>query len=136
MKETPVVVVPKPVAKSKRGKSLIPTRVQPSQAKKTSAVTTNTGTKYRPICNPETVPDRPQRKKSKNYAELTNLAMAFKTIESPASVTFEGAPRNLDEAMKRPDWPQFRAATIEEPTQLQEMGTWSTTSFPPQRKAI
>lgn len=64
------------------------------------------------------------------------MAKAFKASEQVTDLTFEDAPKNLAEAKRRPDWPQFRAAMLEELLQLQAMGTWSKTKLPPQRKAV
>ena len=135
----PVVAIPKPPTRPKAMRSLIPTRVQPYREKSAAnklLAAGMSGGNYRPLSEPETIPDRSRRYALRNYNELANLAIAFKATESPAGVTFDGAPRSLDDAMKRPDWPKFRSAMVEELTQLQAMGTWAKTGLPAQRKAI
>lgn len=100
--------------------SQIPRRVQPSRNGKKD-------TDFRLLGNPDARKAAPR-----NFQALTNIAVAYQTSE----VTFEGAPKTLKEAQSRPDWPQFRAAILEELGQHQSMGTWVRAKLPSDRKAV
>jgi transposase InsO family protein len=110
-----------PVTSQRRRETItIPRRINPPRKEKRV-------TDYRLLGNPDA-----RKASSRTFQGLTNIAVAYQTSE----VTFEGAPKSLREAQSRPDWPEFRAAILEELAQHQSMGTWVRSKLPPDRKAV